>query len=151
MPITLESISDIYVTALTAWRENRGGHNDGMQSVICAIANRVAKHHSSFYAQCTQREQFSSMTVEGPEAILWPQTGDPWMAAALDMAAQAVDMELPDITQGATLYYAPRGIKGSSKTFTEPDGTVVPFPQTWNPNATIFTVEIENQLFFKEK
>jgi hypothetical protein len=151
MPITLDSIADIYVTALTAWRENRGGHNDGMQSVICAIANRVAKHHSSFYAQCIQPAQFSSMTVQGPEAILWPEIGDQWMAAALNMAAQAVDMELPDITQGATLYYAPKGIKGSNKTFTKPDGTVVTFPQHWDPAKVIFTVEIEDQLFFKEK
>ena len=58
---------------------------------------------------------------------------------------------LPDITQGATLYYNPSGIGETANKFTLPGGGMVHFPDGWNENAVAFTVEIAQQLFFRER
>src|SRR5208337_2787308 len=147
----LNAIADLYLTALTAWRENRGGGLAGMRSVINVIQNGARKHNRSAYEECTKRARYSSISMPGPEAYLWPMAGDQMMGAALDTASQALSGNLADVTEGATLYYAPKGIGETTKTFTKPDGTQVPFPQHWDPDEVVFTVEIENQLFFKEK
>jgi hypothetical protein len=151
MPSTLDSIANIYLTGLTAWRENRGGGAVGMRSVINVIQNGAAKHNCSLYDECTKHARYSSISMPGPESYLWPKTGDPQMAVALDMAQQATENSLPDITGAATLYYAPGGIGATTKKFTKPDGTEVPFPDGWNQDKVEFTTEIANQLFFRER
>lgn len=143
---------NIAEAALTAWRENRGGQNAGVQSVLNVLVNRRNRDGSSLYEECIKKLQFSSMTAKGdPELTLYPLNGDPQMAVAVDMARQAEINELPDITGGATDYYAPAGLTThDGQTFTKPDGTVVPFPDGWDKTKVIFTVEIADQLFFKE-
>jgi hypothetical protein len=142
---------DIGVSALCAWRENRGGGSPGMQSILNVLVNRSKKSNTTPYEEAIRKEQFSSITTPGnPELILFPAPGDTQMTVALAFARQAFQSDLTDITQGAIYYYAPSGIGPSSKTFTLPGGTIVPFPQGWNESVVQFTVEIAGQLFFKD-
>jgi spore germination cell wall hydrolase CwlJ-like protein len=145
------TIQDQVVLALTCWRENRAGGYRGMQSVANVILNRASHRGTSVYAECTRPLQFSSLTVSGdPELHLWPLPADAQWSMAMAMAELAAQGGLQDLTGGAVLYYAPRGIVTKlGKTFTLPDGTVVPFPDDWNQAVVTFTVEIANQIFFK--
>jgi len=143
-------VQDEVMLALTMWRENRGGGVAGMQSVGNVILNRAAKRGTSVWAVCTARLQFSSLTAPGdPELTLWPADSDPSWATALDLASRAAAGVLEDITHGAVLYYAPRAIR-TDKTYTLPDGTIVPFPKPWNPVVVEYLCEIAGQLFFGE-
>ena len=111
--------------------------------------NRSAKTGHDPYTVCTTHEQFSSISMPGPEADLWPSETDSQWVMALNLANQAAAGTLADITNGSTDYYAPKGIV-TTATFTLPDGTVVPFPKGWNPNAVTFQASIASQLFFSE-
>lgn len=137
--------------ALCAWRENRGGQRIGMQSILNVLANRASRDNTTLYAEAVRRLQFSSLTAPGdPELTLWPAESDPQYAVAEQLTQQSVTGQLIDLTQGATDYYAPQQIVKSTKTFTIPGGATVPFPSGWNEGKVEFTVEIANQLFFKE-
>ena len=125
---------DIGIAALCAWRENRGGGRTGMQSVLNVLVNRAAKSGASIGIEATRKYQFSSMTAPGdPNLVKYPETGDPQFATALDLAQQADDGTLLDITDGATFYYA----------------TSMENPPSWAASMTE-TATIENQKFFKE-
>lgn len=122
-----------------------------MQSVLNVLSNRAKKHGTTIYIEATKRLQFSSLTAPGdPQLVVWPADGDPDMATALAMAGDAVNGTLVDITDGATLYYAPAGIH-SSVMRQMPNGDVVKFPEDWNPAAVTFTVTIADQYFFREQ
>ena len=128
------NVSDQFMLALTAWRENRGGMRIGMQSVMNVVMNRAAKSHETPYQVCVARLQFSSITASGdPQLTLWPLPNDPQWLTALALAESAVNGELADITNGATSYYAL-----SIKT-----------PPYWAASMTP-TAEIAGQKFFRE-
>lgn len=147
----MASALEISVPALCSWRECRGGLRPGMQSVINVLYNRSKRDNTTMYAEAVKRLQFSSMTSPGDrELIDWPLLGDPQYIVAEQLSTQAHNDDLPDITEGATLYYAPSGIVNSEKTFITPDGKTVKFPEDWDQSKTVFTVEIANQLFFRE-
>jgi hypothetical protein len=149
------TIQDQVVSALTCWRENRGGQPQpaAMQSIMNVILNRAAKTGDDPYTVCTTHAQFSSMTEPGPEDILWPTATDvaDWVAwqTAITLGAEAAAGTLPDLTRGSTLYYNPKGIQ-TTATYTLPNGTVVQFPQGWNPAVVTYQCEIADQLFFTE-
>lgn len=125
--------ADQFLLALTAWRENRSGGYQGMQSVVNVVCNRAAKRGDSPYAECIRPWQFSSITAKGdPELILWPAETDPQWAIAQSIVRAAVDGDLDDITQGATFYYA----------------LTIANPPSW-ASAMTKTVEISGQVFFK--
>jgi Cell Wall Hydrolase len=140
---------DIVLTAITAYRENRSGGAPGMQSVVNVVMNRARTTGHSPYMVCTTHAQFSSISVPGPEAYLWPKETDPAWVLALQLTAQTVAGKLPDITGGATLYYAPEAIVTTAR-FALPNGQEVPFPTGWNAEAVHFTVAVADQLFFTE-
>ena len=140
---------DQVLIALTAWREQRGFGTSGLQSIVNVIVNRAAKTGDTPYQVCTQHAQFSSISMPGPEAYLWPITTDPQWAQALSLASQAAEGSLEDLTNGSTLYYAPHSIQ-TNATFTLPDGSVVPFPSGWNPAVVRYQTNIGGQLFFTQ-
>lgn len=140
---------DIILTALTAWRENRQAGQSGLQSIINVICNRAAKTKDSPYAVCTQHAQFSSISMNGPEAYLWPAESDPQWAMALSLASQAAQGALPDLTGGSTLYYAPYSLQNASSIIF-PDGKTMPFPRDWSESAVEYRAAIGGQLFFVE-
>lgn len=142
---------DRAITALTIWRENRGGGKPGMQSVCNAIGNRTRRRRSSFFAECTRAWQFTSMTVESdPEYNLLPQDSDSLWSLAMNLADLAVSGVLPDLTNGSTVYYNPNGID-STHTIELPSIGFVKFPSTWNPAVLVFKGSIAKHLFFVER
>lgn len=148
---------DLFLLKLTAWRENRSS-SFAMQSVINAIMNRAAKHSETVYDVCTDRLQFSSVTALGDsQTVAWAKRKTPadWQAwqTAEQLVESAESGTLEDLTHGATMYYAPRGLRGAEidpVPFDLPDGTAVSFPKSWNRAAVKFETEIAGQLFFME-
>jgi hypothetical protein len=138
---------------LTIWRENRAGGQQGMASVANVILNRAARDNSAVADECLKRLQFSSMTYPAdPEIRLGPDPEDAadWAAwqTAVNIAVQAASGNLPDLTGGATLYYAPRGIQTTATI--DVGGQAIPFPQKWDEAAVEYTATIANQVFFRE-
>ena len=125
---------DIGISALCAWRENRGGGRTGMQSVLNVLVNRSQRSGASIAIEATRRYQFSSMTAPGdPQLVLYPEANDPQFATALALAEQAAQGQLADITGGATFYFA----------------DTMKDPPSWAASMTQ-TASIEGQTFFKE-
>jgi spore germination cell wall hydrolase CwlJ-like protein len=142
-------MQDVFMLALTMWRENRGHGREGMQSVANVILNRAAKHSATVYAECVRPMQFSSITARGDAALtVWPGEGDVAWPVALELAQAASDGQLEDITNGALYYYAPAAIK-STKSYTWLDGSVVPFPANWDAVTLRPLCSIGGQLFFR--
>lgn len=99
------TIQDQVIGALCAWRENRGGGTQGMQSVLNVLMNRAAKRGTDAWTECTRHMQFSSITAPGdPELALWPSDSDPQWGTALGLAEAAANGSLVDLTGGADLY-----------------------------------------------
>lgn len=152
----LMTIQDQVFGAVTAWKENRGGGEAGMHSVLNALINRAKARDTDVYTECVRPLQFSSMTAPGdPMLVKWPTPKNvaDWQAweIALNLAETAATGGLTDLTGGATLYFAPAALAASQKSatpFTLPDGTQIPFPKGWNPTAVRYTVTIQNQVFF---
>ena len=109
--------------ARTAWMENRGGGEVGMHSVVNVIINRAnigqayaaahGKPHPLFgdgtvYAVCHAPLQFSCWNADDPNLHkgLDVDCNDPEFAIALELVDLASLGNLPDITDGATSYYA---------------------------------------------
>lgn len=125
---------EIAIAALCAWRENRGGDKLGMQSVLNSLCNRAAFKKTSLATEALKKLQYSSMTAPGdPNLVLFPDKTDTRFQLALAMAEQAVAGTLPDITGGATHYYA----LSMSK------------PPYWVTSTAVQTAQIQNQVFFK--
>lgn len=86
-----------------------------MQSVLNVIANRARNRGTDLYTEATRYGQFSSMVppmdakltpVDIRNLCRYPVASDPVWKLAQDLAAQAEDGSLADITGGATMYYA---------------------------------------------
>jgi hypothetical protein len=140
---------DITLMALTSWRENRQAGTSGLTSIINVILNRSAKTGDSPYLVCTQHAQFSSISMPGPEAYLWPVESDPQWQTALSLASQGASGALGDITGGSTLYYAPYSLQNAAS-ITLPNGNRVPFPAGWNAADVRYQATIGGQMFFTE-
>ena len=113
--ININDFSDLEIIARTAYGENRGGATEGMQSVLNVIANRAAKKTwfgHSLREVCLKPYQFSCWLPHDPNYTLL--TGeldhDPIFIKATDLAQQSIYGILPDITDGATYYFA-KGMK----------------------------------------
>lgn len=116
--------------ALTLWREARGEGQEGMQAVGNVIRNRTVNGN---WAQVMEAKwQFSSLTAPGDlELVAWPQPADASWQSAMAIAEGVYSGTLPDVTGGATHYFA----------------TTIPTP-SW-ANKMTFTVQIGKQRFFK--
>ena len=126
------TIEDQVIGALCAWRENRGGQIEGMQSVLNVLHNRAIARGTSIYAEAVRKWQFSSMTAPGdPNLILFPSEQDSEWQIALKLTDQLSKGLLEDITQGATSYYAQS----------------MPVPPGWAATMRQ-TVIIKGQIFF---
>lgn len=128
-------MTDEFMLALCAWRENRHGQVAGMTSVMNVVMNRVYKNKTSPYSEVTRFEQFSSITAPGDIQLgLWPKVDDRSWQIAQTLASHAVQNVLADITGGATSYYALSMEK----------------PPEWAA-AMVETAIIAGQRFMKEK
>ena len=107
----IDKLSDHEIIARTAYGECRGGGSDGMQSVINVIMNR-AKNPSWWGTDprsvCLKPYQFSCW-IPGTldyQATLNDPDDFPSMANALNLAQQAINGTLTDMTNGACYYIA---------------------------------------------
>ena len=133
------SVWNIAVTAICAWRENRAGGLNGMQSVINVLQNRAKASGLTMADEALKKWQFSSMTAPGdPQLSLGPNFTDTHdeMAyrTALRLAAEADSDNLPDITGGAVNYYA----------------VSMTTPPSW-AGSMDRTTEIQGQIFFRSR
>lgn len=129
------------ILARTLWGEARGESYFGQQAVANVVMHRAAigKGHrhfgdGSFSSACLAPWQFSCHNPNDPncEALEEVTDLDPIFAQCIKISQLAVAGTLPDITDGATYYYA----KGSP---------MPPWAQGKTPCATI-----GKHLFFKE-
>jgi len=101
---------NIDLSARVAWGEARNQGREGMQAVLNVMANRTAdrRYPSSLAGVATQKWQFSAYnTSDANRAKLEAVTDDDIeFAQAVELAAQAVQGILPDITGGATHYHS---------------------------------------------
>lgn len=112
------------VLARTMWAEDRGGGTEGMTAVGCVVRNRVMiaraylKNHGvphpefgngTFKGVCLVTKQFSCWNKNDKNYPII--TGDMWSSQflaieAMSLSTNLIDNNPPDITFGATQYYA---------------------------------------------
>lgn len=116
---------NIDTTARIAWGEARNQGAKGMQAVLNVIANRAndSRYPDSLASVATQPWQFSAYNENDPnrDKLLRVDDNDLNFAQAVELAAQNVRGDLPDITGGATHYHTkhiapPFWTKGATKT-----------------------------------
>lgn len=128
-------LGDDFMLALCMFREARSNGREGMQAVGCTIRNRVKiNSDSSYYREVVRPLQFSSVTAHGdPQLGFYPWPANPvdWSAwtTAVDLAQGIIAGTVPDVTNGATHYFA----------------TYIPMP-SWAENMTQ-TAQIGGQRF----
>ena len=143
--------ADYFMLSICLWREARGEGNTGQLAVACVVRNRVKKNSSSYFEEIVKPWQFTSITGTGdPELTLFPNLKDQIWPQSQVISQSVIDNKTDDITGGATLYYNPKGIK-SNKTIKLTDGSIVPFPQTWDESKVEQTAVIGKHIFFIEK
>lgn len=101
----------IDTVARTLWGEARGEGMQGMQAVANVIMNRVKKGGwlgTTPEEVCLKPYQFSCWLKSDPnrDKLLAVNESDSNFAVAKQLATQAVNGKLPDITGGATHYLA---------------------------------------------
>ena len=103
----------LQVSARTAWGEARGEGPTGMQAVLCAGMNRLARPAWWGHDICSvflHPWQFSCWNPKDPnrEKLLAVTSADPQFQTALALAQRLVSGTLTDITSGADSYYDTR-------------------------------------------
>lgn len=139
--------NSVDILARTAWGENRGGGEIGMQSVMNSVLNRV--RHGGWWGNtivgvCQHPWQYSCWNADSDpnsdyQAMLAVTADDTNFAIALALAGRAIMGTLPDITEGADSYYA---------VSIPPPNWVTGIASENIPPAQ-FTVEIAGQRFYK--
>ncbi|OWK42211.1 cell wall hydrolase [Fimbriiglobus ruber] len=109
--IDLGTATDWDVLARTICGEARGEGNQGMQAVANVVLNRVAKPGwwgATVKGVCLKPYQFSCWNLGDPNraVILNLDTDYAIYNDALGIASGVIDGSLPDITGGATSYFA---------------------------------------------
>ncbi len=137
MTVDLSKFADQTIIAKTAWGENRGGGEEGMQSVINVICNRAAKPAwwgKTAREVCLKPYQFDCWLEYDVnyQKLLAVTIADGAYMTALELASKALRGELADITNGSCYYFAK---------------TMNPWP-VW-ARGKMPIAEIAGQLFFK--
>lgn len=131
-------MKDVDALARTIWGEARGEGIQGMQAVANVIMNRVSAGRyfsGTVYFTCHYPNAFSCWNEGDPnrDQCLTVGDADPQFLDALSLAAQAMRGTLPDLTDGATFYYA----AGS------------PQPAWAREPTAVQTARIGNHLFYR--
>lgn len=124
------------VLARTLWGEARGEGYSGMQAVASVIMNRLKSKRNyggTVEEVCKKPYQFSCWLKSDPnrQKLLSVNSSDRQFKTALEIAQQAVNGTLPDITGGATEYHT---TKISPK---------------WDYSKLAKTANIGNHVFYK--
>lgn len=134
--VTVTDNSEIDVLARTIWGEARGEGYAGMQAVANVIMNRVKRggwYGLTVTEVCKKPFQFSCWNVNDVNyaKIQNVTTADNQFLQAVNIATQAINGSLMDITGGATEYHT-RSIKPN-----------------WNYAKLEQTAEIGNHIFYR--
>lgn len=113
-PVTL--LSELEVAAITVWGEARGEGRAGMEAVAWVLRHRArdGRHGRSLVQVARRPRQFSCW--EDPnvkalaEAIAKQKATPSSYVKAYDATRAVLRDEVPDPVQGATHYYAPKGM-----------------------------------------
>lgn len=104
-----EEVTDLYLTALCAWREARGCSDDGIRGVLHVIKNRGRKPSwwggPSLASVVLKPMQFSSFNTGDPNATKFPHDGDQIFRKILELASNVLVGQDEDLTGGATHYH----------------------------------------------
>jgi len=122
--------------ARTIWGEARGEGQDGMAAVANVVMNRVRRPRywgRSVSEVCLKPYQFSCWNQDDPNLRKLQKLTSTDLIQPLALARAAIALELPDITNGATHYYA----------------RSMPRPPRWAENHRPCAV-IGNHIFFND-
>ena len=94
--------------ARTAWGEARGEGTAGMQCVCNVVMQRVKQSGRDVISVCLAPYQFSCWLDADPNChkLLAVTDDDPEYRIACNLAADAIEGQLPDLTHGADHYFA---------------------------------------------
>ncbi|MFO0906761.1 MAG: cell wall hydrolase [Isosphaeraceae bacterium] len=116
------------ILARTAYGENRGGGLLGMLSVACVVMNRsrAGKYGADVVSVCRRPYQFSCWNPGDPNCriVADPKLDDEAFRLALQIADACLAGAIPDITHGATHYYAASSRPPSWAAAMTPCGTI---------------------------
>lgn len=132
-----DRFSDLEILARTCWGEARNQGEQGMQAVANVIINRANDPKwwgNDIRSVCLKPWQFSCWNAGDPnrEKMLAVTPADAEYRVAEALAQRAISGALPDITHGATSYYAKS----------------MPIPPMWARDK-VPVAEIGSHLFYK--
>lgn len=147
---------DIFMATLAAYREAADQHDAGITAMLCVAKNNALKHDTSIYTEITKAFRYSSINcpvkvtnyinkmaalqqivnalsnfAEQTNTTQW----NAWRHIG-GLVAGVLSGALPDITNGATLYYSTAMLKD--------------IPKEWDKSKIVFTTQIGTQRFYKE-
>lgn len=128
-------MNDLDILTRTLFGESERGDREDAYAIANVVMNRVSLPNwpSSAASVCLQPWQFSCWNHTADNAahrarIVAADARDTWFRTCQDIARQALDGQLPDITRRSTHYYAtylprpPRWARGKSPVFETPAG-----------------------------
>lgn len=103
-------MSDVDVLARTCWAEERSLGKEAMIAVACVVLNRVARQGwqgLTITEVCKKPMQFDCWNCNDPnyQKLLDVDNTDPQFAIAMQIATDACNDCLQDITNGGVSYY----------------------------------------------
>lgn len=125
-------MNNLDTLARTLYGEAESGDRADAHAIANVIMNRVALPNwpNNVAGVCMQAWQFSCWNADNPRRqhlLSADPASAPWLKECYEIARQAIDGTLPDITTRSTHYYAtyikpPRWAKGKTPVFETPDG-----------------------------
>lgn len=125
-------MNDLDTLARTLYGEAEVGDVDDAKAIACVILNRVRYPNwpNKVSAVCLQAWQFSCWNANNPRRqhlLDVDLSSSPWLRECHDIAKQAIDGKIADITKGSTHYWAtyikePKWAKGKVPVFETPSG-----------------------------
>ena len=136
-------MTDLDAATLTAYGEARGEPILGVIAVLQVIRTRVASGHwgATWTAVCLAPAQFSCWLPSDANAPILAQAAaqigrafNPVLDTIAWLAAQILAGAIPDVTGGATHYFAPAGVTSAP---------------AWSRPPAVYTVTIGRHQFYR--
>lgn len=107
----LQYIHQLWMMALTCWREARGEQEEGWIAVLYTIKTRayntVKWEGNDIVSVCTKPMQYSSMTdPHDKQLVLFPQEGDTRFYRMIELADKVLAGTIDNPCPGADSYFA---------------------------------------------
>lgn len=129
-------IKTLFWLALTVYHEARGESDPGQRAVVKVIINRAARKGWPVSDVVKARKQFSCFNKGLKDPAVWIRDIDSFLYVMENVHAAHDEWLAGDTLQGATHYYALKGMAGGK-------------PPYWAAGMT-FVTEIGNHRFLRE-